>query len=720
MVTEDSNYQSVDYHFRAANYLTVAQLFLRENVLLKRKLNLEDLKPVILGHWGACPAINFLYAHFCRYIRITGSSNYLILGSGHAAPALLANLYLERSFREIYPDLDYGIKGLYNFISGFGLDPRLQTEVSSALPGVTNTGGELGLALACAVGSILNNPKRTAFCIIGDGEFEAGVTIPSLLCREFLTPKKDGFLILAINLNQYKMGSRSLLSAWSNKRIESFFSSFGLRPFFCELSHNQCGKTFTSIAKIHKDWINGIDARIPVIILKNQKGVTGPKEIDGEKFVGTHRSHKIGRLKYPTAGHVQIIEQWLKSYKPEGLFQNNGFPAKEIENNLPKKNLRIGRRLEMDLKKQKKPFTADKMALIRLFKKEAEKLGSSVSPMTIISNAINHLRERNKTFIVFSPDEAESNRLNMVVEKNGIRGNPDWESSVPIRCEGGIIEILNENCCHGLLQGYNQTGRDGIYITYEAFAPITASPISQYYKFLKISNSCGWRTQAPSLKYILTSSGWRNTYTHQNPDLLNTLLAKTDNLVDVYFPSDANQALACFTEMFTKKNSIQVLVVGKTNFKILRSIEQAYKDVQRGFWTKSYWSKNKSNKKFYIIAIGDYMVKEAMDACNELIRQRKNLYIKIIIPVCSKIFYKESLKMIFNKKDNPKNVIVVCTGYVNIFRGIFGAVYDTKNWKFLGYSDGFSLDQNASALELNEVNKENLIKYIKNQLHRAA
>lgn len=714
-------YQNIDYHFRTANYLTVAQLFLRDNVLLKRKLKFDDLKSIVLGHWGACPSINFLYAHFCRYIQITNSSSYLILGSGHAAPALIANLYLERSLGEIYPDLDYGNKGLSNLVSKFGTDPRLQTEISPALPGVINAGGELGIVLACAIGSILNNHKRTTFCIIGDGEFEAGTTMPSLLCREFLTPKKDGFLVLAINLNHYKMGSRSLLSTWSNKRIESFFSSFGIRPFFCELSHDQGIRVFSSIVRMYNDWINGINSRIPVIILKNPKGVTGPKEISGEKFVGSHRSHKVGSLKYPTVNHVSIIEQWLRNYKPEELFQNNGFPMKEIENNLPNKKLRIGRRLEIDDKKQRKIFLGDKKILVRLFQGEAQKLGVSTctSPMKIIGNAINRLRERNKSFILFSPDEAESNRLNMVVEKNGIRGNPDWESSIPVRFDGGVIEILNESCCHGMLQGYIQTGRDGLYVTYEAFAPITASLISQYYKFLKISNYCKWRPQIPSLKYILTSSGWHNTYTHQNPDLLNTLLSKTNGLVDVYFPSDANQALACFTEMLAKKNSIQILVVGKTNFKILRSREQAYRDIQRGFWIKSYGFKNKSQKKFYIIAIGDYMVKEAVDACSEISHQYKNLYIKLIAPVCSKIFYKEKLRRIFDRETNPKNVIVICTGYINIFRGIFGVVYDTKNWKFLGYKDGFSLNQNTSVLELNEVNKESLIEYIKKQLHRS-
>lgn len=715
MAIQNVSYQSIDYHFRAANYLTVAQLFLRDNVLLKRKLKSSDLNSVVLGHWGACSGVNFLYAHFCKYIQLTSSSSYLILGSGHAAPALLANLYLERSLGEFHSDLDYGNKGIQNLISGFGIDPRLQTEVSPVLPGIINSGGELGMALACAVGSILNNPQKTSFCIMGDGEFEAVATMPSLLCREFLIPKVDGFLVLAINLNQYKMGSRSLLSTWSDNRIKSFFSSFNIQPFFCELSHNQCEKVFTRVAKMYKDWNKGITSKIPMIILKSQKGATGPREIDDSKFVGTHQSHKVSKLKYPDSvgNHLQIIEKWLRSYKPEELFQNNGFPVKAIRNNFPKKDLRIGRRLEIDRKEQEK-VSINKKAFTKLLKKEEQKLGVTVSPMKIISNVINCLRkEKDKTFVVFSPDEGVSNGLESVVKQSGIKENSKWKSSIPVCDNGGIIEILNENCCHGMLQGYNQTGRDGLYVTYEAFAPITASPISQYYKLLKISNCCKWRAQVPSLKYILSSSGWHNCYTHQNPDLLNTLLSKTDSLIDVYFPSDANQALACFSKMFIKKNSIQVQVVGKTDFKTLRSIKQAREDVQRGFWIKKYGLKSGINKKIYIIAIGGYMVKEAMSACDKLICQHnKNLHIEIIAPICSEIFYTKKLKTVFNKETNPKNVIVVCTGYINVFRGIFGAMYNTKNWKFLGYNDGFSLNRNTSTLEANGVSKNDLIQHI--------
>ena len=710
MVNLNKNIRNIDLHYRATNYLTVAQLFLRDNFLLKRKLKQNDIKTTILGHWGACPSINFLYAHFCSYIKITNSENYFILGSGHAAPALLANLYLEGSLGEVYPDLNYGTEGLYNFISNFGSDPRLQTEVSPALPGVINSGGELGIATACAVGSILNNPKKSCFCIFGDGEFEAGATISSLLSLDMLSPQKDGFLIFAVNLNKYKMGSRSLLSTWSKSRIESFFRSFNMRPFFCDLNHIQCAKTFSSISKMYNKWINGKAVKIPIIILKNEKGTTGPLTIDGEKFSGSHQSHKVGKLKNDkqNTNYIKIIEKWLNQYEPDKLF-NNGFPVKKIISNFPKKNLRIGYRLEIDQKLLNKNLFKGE-DLIEYYKKHALSVGTSTSPMVNIGKLIVALRGFNKNYTLFSPDEGNSNRLEAVINKVGIKGNTKWKSSVHICSKGGVIEILNETCCHGMLQAYNQTGRDGLYITYEAFAPITSSLISQYYKILKISNLCKWKPKIPSLKYILSSSGWRNCYTHQNPDLLNTLLSKTDNFIDIYFPSDANHALACLLKMNEKKSSIQVMIAGKTNNKILRTANQAYADVQRGFWIKEYKSK-KAKKTIHIIAIGDYMVNETISACQINSNNNCNLNIKIIAPIYSKILSPNNIEKIINKNDNL-NVIVVCTGYINAFRGLFSTSFNIKNWIFVGYNDGFELNKTDSVLKINKVDKFHIIKYI--------
>lgn len=713
-LTNYESYKNVDYQFRAANYLTVAQLFLRNNFMLNRELQFDDLKKVVLGHWGACPGINFLYAHFCRYIKYVKNKNYLILGSGHAAPALLANLYLERSLGYIYPDLDYGIEGLSNFITKFGIDPRLQTEVSPTLPGVIYSGGELGGSLACAIGSILNNPKRSCFCIIGDGEFEAGATMPSLLYKELLNPEKDGFLILAINLNQYKMTSRSIISTWSNDRIKQYFLSFGMKVYFCDLSHDLCGEIFNSIKNLYESWMAQDSSLIPLIILKTQKGTTGPLEIDGRQFVGTHRSHKVYSLKHPNevSDHVETIDHWLRSYRPEELFQSNGFPAEEIMDNLPPEEYRLGRCLELDLKKQGETLVEIKK-VNEIISKNSQKLGTTISPMKVLSLVISQLKQKKcEYFMVFSPDEGLSNQLNEVIEQCGIVGNPAWESSVPLRSNGGLIEFLNENCCHGMLQGYIQTGREGLYVTFEAFAPITASSVSQYYKMLRICDYCNWREKTPSLKYILSSSGWRNSYTHQNPDLLNTLLSKTDHIIDVYFPSDANQAIACFAKMCEKRDSIQVLVAGKTKFKILRSFEQACHDAKRGFWIKDYGSGDKCNKVLYLIAIGDYIVKETMTACEISVNQYEKVYIKMIAPICSEIFSTDRMKWLFDNESSPENVIVVCTGYVNIFRGLFSTSFDIKNWEFLGYKDAFSLNQFDSVLENNDVGWKAILRHI--------
>ncbi len=709
MKNKANNLQNIDLHYRAANYLTVAQLFLRDNFLLKRKLRQDDIKTTILGHWGACPGINFLYAHLCNYIRTTNSENYFILGSGHAAPALMANQYLEGSLGRVYPDLSHGMNGLNKFISSFGIDSRLQTEVSPALPGIINSGGELGVATACTVGSILNNPKKSCFCIFGDGEFETGATIPSLFGLGLLSPKKDGFLIFAVNLNQYKMGSRSLLSTWNKNRIKSFFESLNMHPFFCDLNHAQCAKVFSSISNMRNNWNKGNQTKIPIIILNSEKGVSGPLTIDGEKYAGSHSSHKVGKLKdyEQKAKQVNIIEKWLKQYEPDKLFNSNGYPVKGALSNFPKEKLKIGHRLEIDRKLINKNLLSNKK-LIKYYKKYSQKIGTLASPMVSISNLIIALMKFNEKYTIFSPDEGSSNRIDTVINEVGIKGNSKWKSSVPVSSEGRVVEILNEICCHGMLQAYNQTGRDGLYITYEAFAPIAASLISQYYKILKISDLCGWKTRVPSLKYILSSLGWHNCYTHQNPDLLNTLLSKTDNYIDVYFPSDANHALACLLKMNEKQNSIQIMVAGKTNNTILRSGDQAYKDVQRGFWTKNYKSK-KAKKTITIIAIGDYMVNEAISACE--INNNNNLNIKIIIPVNSKMLSPHNVKKMIDI-DNTKNTMVICTGYVNTFRGLFSSSFDIKNWIFAGYKDGFKLGKAKSVLKNNNVDKFSIIKYI--------
>jgi xylulose-5-phosphate/fructose-6-phosphate phosphoketolase len=714
MYYRDDDFEYLDFHFRAANYLSAAQLFLRDNTLLQRRVTEEDLKSVVLGHWGCCPGVNFLYAHFSRFIRKTKAKSYLVLGSGHAAPALLANLYLEGSLGSVYSDLRHGREGLDKLIRGFGKDPRLQTEVSAALPGVMNAGGELGLALACATGSVLGNPGIVTFCVLGDGEMEAGSSMPSLLGQELLTPKYDGFLVLAINLNQYKMDSRSILSTWSNERLISFFSALKLRTFIADITHRPFLDVMLSVEEMYRAWESGSDDRLPVIILRSEKGYGAPSMINGKPFTGTHAAHKVGSLKCldDLCENVDTIEEWLRSYSPEVLFQQDGTLAWQIERNMPEDALRLGRRLESDRKSVvKRCFSREDV--LKICDTQTKGKGHAGSPMRVIGDCLALLLKRaDMPFFVFCPDEASSNQLDALLAVGHLRGRPCWESSVRVSAYGRLIEILNETCCHSMLQGTVQTGRDGIYVTYESFAPITAGALSQYYKLLKVADYCLWREKLPSLKYVLTSLGWRNCYTHQNPDFLNTLLCKEDSLIEVYFPSDLNQAIVCLAAMFGTMNSIQVLVTGKNEFSVLRSPEEANDDVERGFWLKEWGKTRRKRNDVCLIAIGDHIVHEAIHACDSVSNAYPDAALTVLAPVRSRVLVDGSLKQVLEGLCPFRNIVVAFTGYTSPVRSLFSAVFDVREWIFRGYNDAFTLEQGPSVLENNGVGRLSLARLL--------
>lgn len=717
-------YAAVDYHFRAANYISVAQLFLQDNVLLQRRMRLEDLKPTVIGHWGTCPGVNFLYAHLCRFIRVTKSRVQLVLGSGHAAPALLANLYLEGSLGEVYPDLRYGYSGLSTLIREFGQTSRLQTEVSAALPGTIMAGGELGAALPIAFGATLNNPELTVFCLLGDGELEAGATLSSLNCQEFISPANDGFLIIAVNFNEYKMGSRSIFSTWSDKGLRQFFESFNMEVFICEPSHEDCVKVFDSIAEIRENWRANRFTHIPVILFRNEKGWTGPNTISGHSYVGTHRSHKVAELKHPhdVENAVDIVEQWLQSYRPEQLFVTDGSPSELVLENIPDLSLRLGLKShQLNSKHLERP--RDPLERVtNLVKNHSKQLSSHVSPMTVIGELLKEYFDtpEGKHFLLFCPDEIFSNGLGNILESNSFRWK--WRStqaSVPLSPQGRVVEILNEACCHGMLHGYNQTGRDGIYVTYEAFAPITASAISQYYKFLKQGKNYPWRESVPALKYIITSLGWRNCFTHQNPDLLNTLLSKTDPLVKVYFPSDANHALVCLREMLLERDSINAMVVGKTSFQIWRSFDQALEDLEKGYWFQDYGDGGALSSTIIIVAVGDYMVEESIQACRIVYRFCGDCHLRVVAPISSAVFHNSrSLSTMLDLANVSNPPLVVCTGYVKVFQGLLGQFFDIRHWKFFGYQDEGGEGSYASLLDSNGVGRYSLASEIAKVLNK--
>lgn len=677
---ERNEIQVVEANFRASNFLSVAQLFLKSNVNIN-KLKQEDLKEKVFGHWGCCPGINYFYAHLNRFIRKTKIVPNIIIGTGHGSPALISNLYINGSLGKMYPKYKYGLEGINNLISDFGNNMILQTEISPLLPGVILAGGELGNAISVSLGTVINNPKQTTLTIVGDGEFEAGTTLSSLLCNQLINSKNDGFLVIMINLNGYKMTSRSLISL--NENFAKLLESFGYEVFNTSINdHEETVRIFDEIANRQKKWYEGEKTKIPIVILKSPKGFSAPETIDGLAFTNSHLSHKVSTLKIPKdiKNSVKIIKKWLMSYKPESLFVN-GVPSNMVLENIPKikrnnveKNIRNAKRININ------NFPSNGMkALSKYF-----------------------IESTDEDFLIFSPDESISNGLNDFVDQYGIRYNSEIDSSIRVKEKGRIVEILNEVICITMLYGYLNSGEDGVFITYEAFSPLVSSFLSQCYKFYKQQNEGNVKEIHNSLKIIITSLGWRNTYTHQNPDLLNTLLSKESEYVKIYFPSESKQAILCFEEMKQAKNSIQVLYLTKTEVNTYRTMEQAKADVKRGYWIKKFKNSNSSNK-ILLIAIGDIITNECLKV-SELISDINIDVLSIIKSDCLQ-------KLNIDIKKYYK-VLVYCTGYCDIIRGELSKMFDTTKWLFKGYNDSI-YGTYKNVLESNGIDIQSIIKDIK-------
>lgn len=677
---------SLDANFRASNYLSVAQLFLNKYVDIN-DLKQENLKEKVFGHWGCCPGINYFYTHINRFFKNTKEVPNIIVGTGHGSPALISNLYINGDLGDLYSKYKHGYDGINNLIKDFGKNMVLQTEISPLLPNVILAGGELGNAISTGYGTIISNAKQTTFVIVGDGEFEAGTTIPSLLCNKIINSKLDGFLVILVNLNGYKMTSRSLISL---SNFEKILESFDYQVFQTSIgNHEETSKIFDFISEIQKKWYNGEKCKIPVVILNSPKGFSAPSSINNIDFVNTHLSHKVSLLKKPheVENSVEIIKNWLFSYRPNDLFCN-GVPTNKVKSNIY----------------ELKNLLSEKRKIIKNnddIEKDLITKNNNQNTMQMLTDYL--IKCTCPDFLVFSPDESISNGLKDFVDIYGIKYcDTNFSSSINVKPNGRVIEILNEIICITMLYGYLKKGGDGVFITYEAFSPLISSFISQCYKFYKLQKLNLNLSLHNSLKIIITSLGWRNTFTHQNPDILNTLLSKETDLIQVYFPSESNQALLSFKEMEQTSNSIQVLYASKTNLKTFRTIQQAIEDVKKGYWVKVF-NENVSNEKILIIAIGDVITNECLLAGEKI----KNCNITVLSIIKSSVIDNINLDV---KK--YKKVFVYCTCYDAIIRSKLSKCYDTTNWSFKGYKDSI-LGTYKNVLESNEISHKNIIKKIK-------
>jgi len=573
--------RKMDAYWRAANYLSVGQIYLYDNPLLKEPLTIKHIKPRLLGHWGTTPGLNFLYVHLNRVIKEYDLNMIYITGPGHGGPGLVANTYLEGSYSELYPDISEDEQGMKKLFKQFSFPGGIPSHVAPETPGSIHEGGELGYALVHAFGAVFDNPDLIATCIIGDGEAETGALAASWHSNKFLNPVHDGAVLPILHLNGYKIANPTLLARIPKEELEQLFIGYGYQPYFVEGEepeqvHVALAETLNIIIpKIkqiqHDARANGYTKRPqwPMIIFRTPKGWTGPKVVDGIKIENTWRSHQVPLSELSTKPeHITLLEEWMKSYKPEELFDEQGKLIAELAELAPKGTKRMGTN----------PHTNGGLLLQDLtlpdFKKYALKIdkpGTVTAESTTIMGAflrdVMKLNWDKRNFRLFGPDETSSNRLSKVFDITGRTSTAEiLESDDHISPDGRVMEVLSEHLCQGWLEGYLLTGRHGLFSCYEAFIHIIDSMFNQHAKWLKVCNDIPWREPIASLNYLLTSHVWRqdhNGNSHQDPGFLDLVANKTSDIVRIYLPPDANTLLSVTDHCLSSKNYVNVIVAGK-------------------------------------------------------------------------------------------------------------------------------------------------------------
>ncbi len=570
----------IDRYWKAANYLSVGQIYLMDNPLLRKPLEPEHIKPRLLGHWGTTPGLNFIYAHLNRIIRERQANIIYICGPGHGGPGMVANTYLEGSYSEIYPAVSVDEAGMRKLFRQFSFPGGIPSHVAPETPGSIHEGGELGYALVHAYGAAFDNPDLVVACVVGDGEAETGTLAASWHSNKFLNPARDGTVLPILHLNGYKIANPTILARLPDDDLTSLFKGYGYEPFFVEGSepeamHQQMAATldtiFTQIAKIKKnaEAKSPERPRWPMIILRSPKGWTGPKEVDGLIVENYWRSHQV-----PVANcrendaHRKILEDWMKSYDPEDLFDEKGALKPELRALAPQGDWRMGANPHANGGLIRKELhTPD----FRQYAVGVTEPGAIEAQSTKILGEylrdVLKLNEPEKNFRVFGPDETASNRLSAVFDAS----DRVWMAETldiddHLSADGRIMEVLSENLCQGWLEGYLLTGRHGFFSCYEAFIHIVDSMFNQHAKWLQVARELKWRKPISSLNYLLTSHVWRqdhNGFSHQDPGFVDLVANKSADIIRIYFPPDANTLLWVADHCLKTWDRINVIVAGK-------------------------------------------------------------------------------------------------------------------------------------------------------------
>lgn len=599
----------INAYWRAANYLSVGQIYLLNNPLLKKTLTIEDIKPRLLGHWGTTPGLNFIYVHLNRLIKKYDLDMIFLAGPGHGGPAVVANTYLEGTYSEVYPNVSQDLDGLKHLFKQFSFPGGIPSHVAAETPGSINEGGELGYVLTHAYGAVLDNPSLIACAVVGDGEAETGPLAASWHSNKFLNPAQDGAVLPILHLNGYKIANPAFLARIPQEELESLFRGYGYNPYFVkgsdpESMHVLMAETLETIVleiKAIQESARGQNnlkrPLWPMLVLETPKGWTGPKTVDGKQTEDSWRSHQVPLAELSTKPeHVILLEEWLKSYKPEELFTEDGALIPELSELAPKGLRRMGANPHANggllLKDLRLPDFRNYAVTVTT---PGTQIAEATKVMGTFLRDVVAQNEKNKNFRVMGPDETASNRLDALFE---VTNRQFMGEILPtdnhLAPAGRVMEVLSEHLCEGWLEGYLLTGRHGLFSCYEAFIHIIDSMFNQHAKWLKVCREIPWRAPIASLNYLLTSHVWRqdhNGFSHQDPGFIDLVVNKKADIIRVYLPPDANCLLSVTNHCLKSRNYINVIVAGKQPALQYLSMDDAIKHCTKGIgiWT---WASN--------------------------------------------------------------------------------------------------------------------------------
>jgi xylulose-5-phosphate/fructose-6-phosphate phosphoketolase len=646
-VLTSAELQAIDAWWRAANYLSVGQIYLLDNPLLREPLRADHVKPRLLGHWGTTPGLNFLYAHMNRAIRARDLDAIFITGPGHGGPALVASTWLEGSYSDIYPHVSRDAEGMRALFRQFSFPGGIPSHVAPETPGSIHEGGELGYALTHAYGAALDNPELVVLCVVGDGEAETGPLAASWHANKFLSPVHDGAVLPVLHLNGYKIANPTVLSRIPRDELAALMEGYGHRPIFVEGDDPQemhermaaaLDDALDAIAEIRRHAREDGERERPLwpmIVLRTPKGWTGPKEVDGQPAEGSYRSHQVPLAQlHERPDHLAQLEEWLRSYGPDELFDEQGRPRDDVLAPVPEGDRRMGANphangglLLHDLRLPDfRDYAVEVPAPAATSSEATRVLGTFLRDVALAND---------RTFRVFGPDETASNRLGAVLEAT----DRAWQAEMlpgddHLSPDGRVMEILSEHLCQGWLEGYLLTGRHGLFNCYEAFIHIVDSMFNQHAKWLKVTRQIPWRRPIASLNYLLTSHVWRqdhNGFSHQDPGFIDHVVNKKAEIVRVYLPPDANCLLSVADHCLRSRDYVNVIVAGKQPALDYLSMDDAIAHCTRGIGIWEWASTDGGDEPDVVMACaGDTPTLETLSAVALVRRHLPELKVRVV------------------------------------------------------------------------------------------